>query len=48
MPARGLYHAQVRAALTKDGWTITDDPLHLRWGKKDLYVDLGAERLLTA
>ncbi|MDF5708086.1 MAG: element excision factor XisH family protein [Nostoc sp. S4] len=32
----------------KDGWTITDDPFHLKWGKKDLYVDLGAEKLLIA
>lgn len=48
MPARDRYHEQVRHALIKDGWTITDDPLRLKWGKKDLYVDLGAEQLLTA
>lgn len=48
MPARDRYHDQVKNALIKDGWTITDDPLHVRWGKKDLYVDLGAERLLAA
>ena len=48
MPARDRYHDQVRSALVKDGWTITDDPLHVKWGKKDLYVDLGAEHLLAA
>ena len=48
MPARDRYHNQVKQALIKDGWTITDDPLRLKWGKKDLYVDLGAEQLLTA
>jgi hypothetical protein len=48
MPARGRYHDQVRNALTKDGWTITDDPLHIRWRKKDMYVDLGAEQILAA
>ena len=32
----------------KDGWTITHDPLALKWGTTDLYVDLGAERLLAA
>jgi hypothetical protein len=48
MPARDRYHERVKKALIKDGWTITDDPLHLKWGKKDLYVDLGAEKLLTA
>jgi hypothetical protein len=48
MPARDLYHNQVKEALMKDGWHITDDPLHLKWGVKDLYVDLGAEQLLAA
>ena len=48
MPARDIYHAVVRNALIKDGWTITQDPLPLKWGKKDMFVDLGAERLLAA
>ena len=29
-------------------WVITHDPLHLKWGKKDMYVDLGAEFLIAA
>lgn len=48
MPARDLYHDAVKCALIKDGWTITDDPLHLKLGRKDMYVDLGACRLLAA
>ncbi len=48
MPAKDLYHDVVRTALVKDGWHITHDPLTLRWGKKDLFVDLGAEKLLAA
>jgi len=48
MPARDVYHYVVKNALVKDGWTITHDPLRLSWGGKDLYVDLGAERLLAA
>jgi hypothetical protein len=48
MPARDRYHDQVRNALVQDGWTITHDPLRLRWGAKDMYVDLGAEQLLAA
>jgi hypothetical protein len=48
MPARDSYHDVVKAALIADGWTITDDPLWLHVGKKDLFVDLGAERLLAA
>jgi XisH protein len=48
MPARDTYHDEVRNALIKDAWTVTNDPLILRMGSKDLYVDLGAERLLAA
>src|SRR5258708_2536591 len=48
MPARDAYHNLVRNALIKDGWTITHDPLHLFWGRRDLYVDLGAEKLFGA
>jgi hypothetical protein len=48
MPARDLYHDQVRRALEADGWQITHDPLRLVWGSRDFYVDLGAERLLAA
>lgn len=50
MPARDTYHNAVRAALIRDGWTITHDPLRIRLlgGRRNLYVDLGAERLLAA
>ncbi len=48
MPAFDLYHDAVKQALIKDGWVITHDPLHLRWGRKDMYVDLGARRLIVA
>ena len=48
MPARDRYHDSVKNALIKDGWTITQDPLKLNWGRKDMDVDLGAEQLLTA
>jgi hypothetical protein len=48
MPAKDIYHDCVKNALTKDNWTITHDPLSLKWGKKDMFVDLGAEKLLAA
>ncbi|MBE9042717.1 XisH family protein [Oscillatoriales cyanobacterium LEGE 11467] len=48
MPARDVYHDAVKQALIQDGWTITDDPLHLKWGRKDMYIDLGASQLLAA
>ena len=48
MAKRDTYHAAIKNALIKDGWTITDDPLRLQYGGLDFYVDLGAERLLAA
>ena len=48
MPARDKYHDAVCQALIKDGWTITNDPLHLKWGRKDMYIDLAASQLLAA
>ena len=48
MPARDRYHQQLRTALEKDGWTITHDHLPMKLGKKDMYVDLGAEQLFAA
>lgn len=46
--AKDIYHNTVRVALEKDGWVITDDPLVLQIGKRSTYIDLGAEKLLTA
>lgn len=46
--AKDIYHATVRIALEKDGWTITDDPLTLKVGGRSAFVDLGAEKLFAA
>jgi hypothetical protein len=48
VPARNVYHDVVVKALTADGWTITDDPLTISFGGKDLFVDLGAEKTVVA
>jgi hypothetical protein len=48
MPATDIYHNSVRNALIKDGWTITHDPYTLTFGLRNVFVDLGAERLLAA
>jgi len=48
MPARDTCHDSIKNALIKDGWTITHDPLRLQWGVKDMYVDLGAEKIVAA
>jgi hypothetical protein len=48
MPAKDIYHNIVIKCLKKDGWLITDDPFKLKCGTKDLYIDLGAEKLIAA
>ncbi len=48
MPAKDLFHDTVKNALQKEGWVITDDPLHLKYGGLNLYVDLGVEKILAA
>ncbi|MBI5516829.1 MAG: XisH family protein [Deltaproteobacteria bacterium] len=48
MPQRDLVHGVVRAALERDQWVITHDPLLLHGGSHNLYVDLGADRVLGA
>ena len=48
MPAKDLFHDCVKVALIRDGWQISHDPYSLKIGKKDLFVDLGAEKLITA
>jgi len=48
MPARDIFHQAVKSALQKEGWIITHDPLSITAGGVDLYIDLGAERLLAA
>jgi hypothetical protein len=42
MPAKDVIHDAVKNALVKDGWTITDDPLRLKYKAVNLSVDLGA------
>jgi gamma-glutamyl:cysteine ligase YbdK (ATP-grasp superfamily) len=45
---KDTFHDIVRRALEKDGWAITHDPLILRYELGNLYVDLGAEKVLAA
>src|SRR5437667_2011848 len=48
MATRDKLHDEARRALENDGWTITDDPLVVRFGDTFGEIDLGAERLLGA
>lgn len=46
--ARDLFHEDVKEALIKEGWTVTNDPLSFKIGKMQIQIDLGAERLVAA
>ncbi|MBP0014188.1 MAG: XisH family protein [Roseofilum sp. SBFL] len=48
MSAKDRFHHVVRVGLEKEGWTITADPLSLKFGDSQIYIDLGAERILAA
>src|SRR5262249_281931 len=48
MPPPDIYHHVVKNALIKDGWTITHDPYTLTFGQRNVFVDLGAARLVAA
>lgn len=48
MPAKDILHDTVRDALIKDGWTITHDPFTITFGRRKVFADLGAEKLIAA
>ena len=48
MPAKDAIHDAVKAALIKDGWTITADPYVIDYAGLTLYADLAAERPIAA
>ncbi|MGB3507720.1 MAG: XisH family protein, partial [Microcoleaceae cyanobacterium] len=48
MPAKDIFHNAVKLGLEKEGWIITNDPLYLDFGGVKIYIDLGADKLITA
>ncbi|MBS1790634.1 MAG: XisH family protein [Acidobacteria bacterium] len=42
------YHQEVKRALVKDGWTITDDPFYILYKGTRAYADLAAEKPMAA
>ena len=48
MSAKDQFHDLVKNALVSEGWTITHDPYRIELSFTDLYIDLGAERLIAA
>jgi hypothetical protein len=48
MAAKDKFHEEVKRALIKDQWTVTDDPLKISSEEQDFEIDFGAERLIWA
>lgn len=48
MPAKDFFHEALKAALENDGWTITHDPYTMKVEKDEMFVDMGAERIIGA
>ena len=48
MPRLDFIHNAVKNSLSKDGWSVTDDPYVIEYRKTKLYADLGAERPIAA
>jgi len=46
--SKDTYHHKVINALNKEYWTITDDPLYIRFLDADMKIDLGAEKIIAA
>jgi hypothetical protein len=48
MPTKDIFHDIVKDALIQEGWIITHDPLFIRVGGIEMYIDLGAEKIIAA
>jgi hypothetical protein len=48
MPTKDIFHDIVKNALIQEGWIITHDPLFIRVGGIEMYIDLGAEKIIAA
>ena len=48
MVAKDVFHDAVKKGLEKEGWLITDDPFKLQVGGVEMYIDLGAEKIIAA
>lgn len=46
--AKDIFHNIVKEALQAEGWSITHDPLTIPLSKRNIFIDLGAEKLLGA
>ena len=46
--AKDIFHDIVRTALENEDWNVTHDPLTIKLSKRNLFIDLGAEKIIAA
>ncbi|MFM7172619.1 MAG: element excision factor XisH family protein [Caldilinea sp.] len=46
--AKDIIHSQVRRAIEKAGWTVTNDQYTVQFAEFTMYADLAAERVIAA
>jgi XisH protein len=48
MPAKDIFHDAVKNALLKDTWSVTDEQFYIRSGGVEIYINIGAEKIIAA
>jgi XisH protein len=48
MPAKDIFHDAVKNGLLKDTWSVTDEQFYIRSGGVEIYIDIGAEKIIAA
>lgn len=48
MAAKDIFHDTVKRALVKEEWQITHDPLTVKLTNRNIFIDLGAEKIIAA
>jgi len=48
MPAKDIFHEACKNALVKDGWLVTNEHFFIHSGGVEIYIDIGAEKIITA
>lgn len=48
MPAKDIFHDSVKRALEKESWAITEEQFLIRSGGVEIYIDIGAEKIIAA
>ena len=44
MPAKDIYHEQVKNSLIKNGWKMVADPYKIKYKDDELFADLALEK----